>query len=169
MIEIIPNWHPIFVHFTLALFSIAAILFVLTYVVSCSKLKLTSFFSEIEIVARWCLWLCALFTIMTVSFGFYAYYTVGHDAISHAAMIVHRNWALITTSVIVLLAIFSAWRYYRKLRMVTLIFILALLIAQGLLLITAWYGGELVYRYGIGVISLPKAGNDGHQHNHAHE
>lgn len=47
-------------------------------------------------------------------------------------------------------------------------FILALLVMQGLLLSTAWRGGECVYRYGLGVMDLPNsmAGSqmDGHMH-----
>ena len=38
--------------------------------------------------------------------------------------------------------------------MVNPILLIALL---GLLMTTAWYGGELVYRHGIGVMSLPNA------------
>jgi len=34
-----------------------------------------------------------------------------------------------------------------------------------LLTSTAWLGGEAVYRYGLGVISLPKT--DSHDHDHA--
>lgn len=163
--EIIPNWHPIFVHFTVALFSTAVFLFFLAYVTSYTKLKSISFFSEIEIVARWCLWLSAVFSIITVSFGFYAYYTVKHDAISHAAMTTHRNWALITASIIVLSTLWSVWRHYKKIKL-TLTFLLVILIGEGLLVTTAWHGGEVVYRYGIGVMSLPKVEKVGHQHSH---
>lgn len=166
--EIIPNWHPIFVHFTVALFSIATFLFFLTYVASYTKLKSISIFSEFEIVARWCLWLSAVFTIITVSLGFYAYYTLKHDAISHAAMTVHRNWALITASIIVLSALWLAWRQYKKIKL-TLTFVLVILIGEGLLITTAWHGGEVVYRYGIGVMSLPKGEEVGHRHGHQPE
>lgn len=163
--EIIPNWHPIFVHFTVALFSIAVFFFFLTYVTSYTKLKSISFLSEFEIVARWCLWLSAVFAIITVSFGFYAYYTVKHDVISHAAMTTHRNWALITASIIVLSGLWSLWRHNKKIKL-TLTFLLVILIGEGLLVTTAWHGGEVVYRYGIGVMSLQKGEEVGHRHGH---
>lgn len=35
-----------------------------------------------------------------------------------------------------------------------------------LVMITAWHGAEVVYRYGIGVLSLPKSEGKGHQHSH---
>lgn len=38
--------------------------------------------------------------------------------------------------------------------------------AAGLLLSTAWHGGELVYRYGLGVMSMPKSHGEGHAHEH---
>lgn len=126
-------------------------------------LAIQTFFSEFETVGRWCLWLAALITIGTISAGFYAYYTVKHDAVSHAAMTVHRNWALLTALSIFLMACWSVRRYVKHQKL-TLLFVIPLLVVQGLLLTTAWHGGELVYRYGIGVMSLPQAEEVGHQH-----
>lgn len=39
---------------------------------------------------------CYNYTIGTVLAGWYAYNTVPHTALSHAAMTDHRNWALST-------------------------------------------------------------------------
>ena len=41
-------------------------------------------------------------------------------------------------------------------------------VAGSVLVSTAWHGGEVVYRYGIGVMSLPNVeeGADGHNHSH---
>ncbi len=44
-----------------------------------------------------------------------------------------------------------------------------MLIVQGLLLFTAWLGAELVYRYGLGVMSLPQSENEDHSHLHGKE
>lgn len=163
MIEIIPNWHPIFVHFTVGLFSISVLFYLLAYFTTYIRFVPQTFVREFEVATRWCLWTAAIITILTVSFGFYAYYTVQHDAVSHAAMTVHRNWALFTAAFIFLLACWSYWRYYKRQAM-TFLFLLMLLLTQGLILITAWHGGELVYRYGIGVLSLPKGTEMGHHH-----
>jgi hypothetical protein len=46
---------------------------------------------------------------------------------------------------------------------------MALLIVQGMLLSTAWHGAEVVYRYGIGVISLPQEEGEGHDHQKGEE
>lgn len=160
MIEILPNWHPLFVHFTVALFVVSTIFYFIAYFGK--QLKLSQ---EFLIVARWCLWVGALVTIGTVIAGFYAYYTVAHDARSHLAMTDHRNWAIVTFITMLILA-FWAWLRYRTSKGTQKIFLLGLLLGVGLLMATAWRGGELAYRYGIGVLSLPKAHGVGHNHKH---
>lgn len=161
MIEIIPNWHPILVHFTVALFTVSVAFYVISYILKQLKSPPASTVLEFETVARWCLWVAAVITIGTALAGLYAFNTVKHDEISHIVMATHRNWALATASGIWLLAIWSGWCYYKRTAL-TLIFILCLLVVQGLLLTTAWYGGELVYRHGLGVMSLPQNEMDHH-------
>jgi heme A synthase len=72
----------------------------------------------------------------------------------------HRNWALFTASIFILLAI---WAYVtqRGARSVNPLFVAVMLLATGLLFITGYKGGEVVYRYGLGVLSTP----DMRQHN----
>lgn len=162
MIEIIPNWHPIFVHFTVALFSTSVGLYTLAYLFNNVKI-FPKVSLDMEVAARWCLWLVGIIVIGTVLAGLYAYNTVKHDGASHLAMTNHRNWALPTAATIVLTALWSLWRTYKQ-KSITITFIIVLFIVQGLLLSTAWRGAELVYRYGLGVMSLPKAEDVGHEH-----
>lgn len=163
--EIIPNWHPIFVHFTVGLLTMSVFFYIVSYL--SRNFHFVKAAQEFEIAARWCLWAGAAITVGTVLAGFYAYNTVNHDAQSHIAMTSHRNWAIVTAAVALLIAIWSIWRHYKQ-KMVTLSFILILLIMQGLLLSTAWRGGEAVYRYGLGVMDLPDSMEgsqmDGHDH-----
>ena len=160
MLEIIPNWHPIFVHFTVALLSLSVGLFVITPFIK-APLK-----QQWEIVARWTLWFGAGFTLITGLAGLYAFNTVDHDTASHVAMTVHRNWAIAAIS---LFFIITAWSVikYRKNQTLGTIFVVAMVIAGGVLGSTAWRGGEVVYRYGLGVMSLPKVEGEGHAHKHA--
>ena len=57
MFEVIPNWHPVFVHFTVALLSLSSLLFLVGVLApsnaSWKKSSLT--------VARWNLWIGAFF------------------------------------------------------------------------------------------------------------
>jgi len=159
MFEIIPNWHPIFVHFTIALLLLAVGLFIVTPFVH-SPLK-----EQWQIVARWALWFGAGITIITGLTGLYAYNTVAHDTPSHLAMTDHRNWAIAAIALFLSLAVWSiAW--VRKNKTLGTVFIVCMVFAGTILAATAWHGGEVVYRYGLGVMSLPKAEGEGHSHSH---
>lgn len=161
MVEIIPNWHPIFVHFTVALFTAATVFYIFSYLVK--NLHFIKLAYELEIVGKWCLWTTGIIVIGTILSGLYAYNTVEHDTPSHIVMTNHRNWAIPTAVAIILVSIWSIWRTYNK-KAINLIFILAISIVQGMLLSTAWRGAELVFRYGIGVMALPKADSDARNH-----
>ncbi|MEN8171166.1 MAG: DUF2231 domain-containing protein [Pseudomonadota bacterium] len=177
MIEIIPNWHPIFVHFTVALFSVSTGLYVLSLLIPDGKLK-----EQWRTVARWNLWLGMAITVITVLTGWYAYNTVVHDEPSHLAMTDHRNWALVTASLFLIATVWSILRH-RAEKEASPLLLLLLVVAMASLGSTAWRGGEVVYRYGLGVMSLPNTGqhehmaeSDGHGHDevmdeskHGHE
>lgn len=158
MLNVLPNWHPIFVHFTVALLILSSALHLLSHFVSDSGLK-----NQLVIVARWNLWIGIGFTLLTVAAGWYAFYTVDHDTPSHLAMTEHRNWAMAALAAFLGIA---AWEFYlyRHRKGKSWLFTALLVLASGLLLSTAWHGGELVYRYGLGVMSMPKSEGAGHGH-----
>lgn len=162
--EIVPNWHPIFVHFTIGLLSVSA----LFYLVGAAFKK-----EHLLLVARWNLWMGALVTIGTVLAGWYAYNTVNHDGPSHAAMTDHRNWALATAATFILLALWAFFKQ-RGAKTVSGVFVAIILLAAGLLAVTGYKGGEVVYRHGLGVMRMPEVqgdgGHDSHNHGeHGHE
>ncbi len=163
--KIIPNWHPILVHFTVALYAIATLLFILGYLANknewARKFTGNEWPQKFTNAAYLNLWLGALITLLTVAAGFYAYNTVAHDEPSHLAMTNHKNWALTTASFFWIVAIWSIFKY-RAGKQVGLLFVTAMLIGSGLVGITGFKGGEVVYRFGLGVMSLPKT--DSHRH-----
>lgn len=142
---ILPNWHPAFVHFTIALLSISTFFYVAGIVLKKENLL---------IVARWNLWVGVIITVGTLLAGLYAYNTVVHDDVSHVAMTDHRNWAFGTASIFVLLALWALMTQ-RGAKMVHPLFAVAMVLATGLLFITGYKGGDVVYRYGLGVVSTP--------------
>lgn len=163
MPEIIPNFHPIFVHFTVALLSVSTGIFV---VLQLFQHRLSeNLRQQLTSVAYWNLGFGVGITVITVAAGFQAYNTVAHDGPSHAAMTDHRNWALVTAALFLVIAIGSMIRF-RTGKKLGGLFVVVLLIAQLILLSTAWKGGELVYRYGLGVMSLPQSEGEGHAHSH---
>jgi len=162
MVEIVPNLHPVFVHFTVALTLISVGLFIISY-----SFKDKKYFNLFINTAYVNLWLGSLLSVITVAMGFYAYYTVSHDSPSHLAMTDHRNWAIITFLSLAILSIFSV-RNYLKNNHHNSLFILLSIITAILILTTSYKGGEVVYRYGIGVMSLPKTQGDGGHGSHSH-
>ncbi len=164
-IEIIPNWHPILVHFTIALLSVSTLLFVVGTLARKEPLH-----SQLAIAARWNLWIGALAALVTVLAGAYAFSTVPHNTEeAHMAMIDHRGWALSAAGMFIVLALWSLIAALRG----TATFdgsrhylFVALIVTAGVLLaVTGYKGAELVYRHGLGVMPMQAAmGNAGHHH-----
>ena len=157
-IEIIPNWHPMLVHFTIALFTVSALLYLAGLVLKKPNLL---------VVARWNLWIGALATILTVIAGFDAYNSIPHDGPLHAAMTDHKKWALVTASIFGLLALWALFKH-QSAKTVSIFFVGLILIASGLLAVTGYKGGEVVYRHGGGVMRMPEISGDGGHRSHAH-
>ncbi len=162
MLEIIPNWHPMLVHFTVALLSVAVILHLLARLSLPRNLR-----GEWRVVAHWSLWIGAGLSLVTGFTGWLAYNSVDHDELSHLAMTDHRNWAIVTLVLFVVLALWSLWNWLAKrepAKVVSAVYSMTLVVAGVLLASTAWRGGELVYRHGLGVMSLPNRSVAGSAH-----
>ena len=156
MFEIIPNWHPVVVHFTVALLLTASVLFV-----AGTLLRARPSGGAATIAARWNLGIGLLVTAATLITGWWAYNSVAHDEVSHANMTVHLRWALGTALAFVAAAV-AAWYDRRRPAGAGIVLIALLAAGSGALAVTGWLGGENVYRYGLGVMALPKS--DSHAH-----
>ncbi len=166
MIEIIPNLHPAFVHFPIAFITAA-----LAFTAIGTLFRNGAYAAQCLITGRWMLWGAALFAPIAAVFGWFAFNSVAHDEVSHAAMILHRNLALGALAALLALAAWDVWRG-RSGKMpspnIPSPGFLVLLVAAWLLVTsTAWHGAELVYRHGLGVMSLPKSEAPGHPHEHS--
>lgn len=176
MIEIIPNWHPVFVHFPIALTTAA-----LAFTAVGALFRNGPYAAQCQMTGRWMLWGAALFALIAAAFGWFAFNSVAHDEVSHAAMILHRNWALGTLVALLALAALDIWRG-RSGKAPSYGLLGGLLLAWLLVMSTAWHGAELVYRHGLGVMSLPDTHAEqdmvphdaaphevvGHEHDHTH-
>lgn len=144
MFEIIPGWHPIFVHIAVAVLTFSVFAHQVVLVLSEGRFQM-----ELEVAARWSLWFGAVFAVFTGISGWYAYNTVGHEAPADPALIQHRNLELLEAVLFSILAFWSAWRLRRRHKpakpVVNVIFLVAVTISGALLAITARHGSELVH------------------------
>lgn len=164
--SIIPNMHPAVVHFPIALTLIA-----LLFSLAARLLGKHSAAPLLAAAGHFTLWLAALSAVVAAILGWLAFNSgMNHDDAGHAAMLLHREWAIPTALGLVLLASWDAWRS-RVSQVMPVIALLCLLALSGAIATTAWLGAEIVYRHGIGVLSLPVnegAGGHNHQHNGSH-
>lgn len=158
--ELIPNAHPLAVHFPIAL-TLIALLFSLA-----ARLRAQhSAALQLATVGHWSLWIAALSAVIAAMFGWLAYNSVNHDAAGHAAMLIHRNWAIPTAVGLVILATLDAWKS-RANQLMSWPVLIVLFLLSASIAVTGWLGGEVVYRHGIGVLSLPESEKDMEGHHH---
>ncbi len=164
MINIIPNYHPILVHFPIALITVSVVtLFLCLIMRDTFKWK-----NELLVVSRWTLWIAIFSSIFTLIAGFDAYYSVAHDNPSHEIMTIHKNWGITTAVLLFLVMIWSISLYIKK-KKPSWLFGVGMLIVFTSVMATGWFGGEIVYRYGVGVMSLPSTNGEGKGHEHSPE
>jgi uncharacterized membrane protein len=163
MMEIIPNWHPIFVHFSVGLLLTSALFHMAAMFARNEPLKQT-----LSQVANWNLWVGTVLTVATVAAGWVAFNSVNHDTPSHLAMIEHRNWAMVTFAIFLGICLWSGFRAKKHLPLQWPL-VIAVCGAGIMLMSTAWHGGELVYRHGLGVMSLPNPDEHAHEEGAAHD
>ena len=156
--QIIPNFHPIVVHFPIALTIIALLLSIASHVRRSHPIS-----GQLAAAGHFVLWLAAIGAVTAVFFGWLAYNSISnHDDAGHAAMLLHRSWAVPTAIGLVLLASWDAWKY-RVNELISVPMLILLLLLSQAIAVTGWLGGEVVYRHGIGVLSMPSSGS-GHAH-----
>lgn len=153
-----PNMHPVIVHFGFALVLTALVVYILGV-----RKTVTPRGETLVTAGDWMLAFGSLAIIATAASGLWAYYTVAHDGPSHAAMTLHRNWALPSAGAVLLI---GAWRWTQRVAPPTIGFLATFAFVCAALTATAWLGGKVVYEHGVGVQRLPVVTGDGHDHDH---
>lgn len=158
--QIIPNFHPIVVHFPIALTIVSFLLSFASYARRNHPDSL-----QLAAAGHFTLWLAAIGATTAVLFGWLAFNSItNHDDAGHAAMLLHRSWAIPTAVGLILLASWDAWKY-RINELISVPMLLLLFLLSQSIAVTGWLGGEVVYRHGVGVLSIPSSSSSGHVHN----
>ncbi|KQT33287.1 hypothetical protein ASG24_13440 [Methylophilus sp. Leaf414] len=165
--QIVPNLHPAIVHFPIALTMVA---FILGLAARLRRQSASS--TSLDAAAYHVLILAAVSAVAAVGFGWLAFNsTMNHDDAGHAAMLLHRAWAIPTAVGLVLVAVWHSLKSRQDMPMSIPVLVCLAGLSMAVTT-TAWLGGEVVYRHGIGVLSLPASGGHhhvGHHHGEASE
>ncbi|MEB3358534.1 MAG: DUF2231 domain-containing protein [Synechococcales bacterium] len=141
------NFHPLFVHFPLALLPVALLFDVLGYVLKKPSLSAAGW---------WCFALGVVSAIVTVFTGLQAEETVSLSQEAHEVLEHHEQFQIYST---VFLTALLIWRGIKRggLPNPSALYLLITAIAVGAITFGAHYGGALVYRYGVGTSVQPAA------------
>ncbi|PAU80898.1 hypothetical protein CK501_04835 [Halovibrio salipaludis] len=149
MIEIVPNWHPIWVHFPIALLSLATVLFL------AGRFAPEPFGPSLTSAARWNLVIGVVLLVPTLLTGYWAYSSVAHDGAGHEAMQRHKLAAWVTAGWFVIGALI-AWLDRQRSAGGSALLLLVLIGGAVSVAATGYLGAENVYRHGLGVQRLPE-------------
>lgn len=137
-------FHPLVIHFPLALLTTAAVLDVVAIVLKREELSRAGWWTQLVGTAG---------ILVAVLTGIVAENAATIPATAAAAMDMHEELAFVCASAFAALLLWrvsaktkipgaNPWRY-----------LAAYLAAVALLVIVGWYGGELVFHYGVGILA----------------
>ncbi|MEK9139019.1 MAG: DUF2231 domain-containing protein [Bacteroidota bacterium] len=141
-----PNVHPLLTHFPIALLTIALVFDTLAAVRSSSQL---------ERVGWWLHLSGSLGLVATVISGLFA---KGQVFIAETGKTTLETHEQIRFAVSALFAVLPFWRISTKTMLPVRwrpIYLILMFLGVGLVWVGAWYGGELVYTFGVGVRATP--------------
>ena len=143
--QIIPGWHPIIVHFPLALIVTATAALTLARLLRGDALAAT-----LATLGTWNLCLGAVTVFLALGTGLAASIGLQIGLPAHQALSAHVKSAVVTTILVLLAAVWRGAGTAANSRP-TAGFLIVLWLATAALLVTGYRGGQNVYRHGIGV------------------
>jgi len=147
--RLLPGWHPIVVHFPLALVVTATL-----FLFAARLLRRESYVATLATVGTWNLCLGAFAALTALATGLAATIGLHVGVAAHQAISLHVKWAIFTTLALVLLAVWRGAGTAQESRP-SWIFMVVLWAATLALVYTGYRGGQNVYHYGVGVMMTP--------------
>ncbi len=141
----LPGWHPIVVHFPMALVTSGAALLLLAKVI-----RRDEYAATLATVGTWNLCLGALAAVIAMATGLAAVLDLDVGSAAHRAISLHLRWAIFTSLALLLLAVWRGAGGAQASRP-SWVFVALLIGAGAALMLTGIHGHENVYRHGIGV------------------
>jgi len=141
----LPEWHPIAVHFPLALVVTGA------FALSAARWRsMPRMAATMAIVGTWDLCLGTIAALLAVATGLVAVMHLKVSPAARLAISVHVKWAIFTTVGLLLLAVWRGAGSAQDSRP-SRSFLLLLWMVTAALIVTGYRGGQNVYRFGVGV------------------
>jgi uncharacterized membrane protein len=140
-----PGWHPLVVHFPIALTLTAGLLLIAAKLVRNDVRAAT-----LATIGTWNLCMGAIAALFALATGLAATLDLQVGAAAHASIAAHVKWAMFTTLVLLLTAVWRGAGAAQQSRPSGL-FLVVLTVSCLALAVVGYHGGENVYRYGIGV------------------
>jgi uncharacterized membrane protein len=155
-------FHPVLVHFTIALFSLSVLFDILGKLTKLEGFRSAAWFNLI---------FASLSVIATVIFGLIAESRAPHTDAGHELLETHETIGFIVLGIIFILTI---WRIILKSKLpvkgLAIYFVFSVL-GVGLMFVGGYYGGEMVYTHGYGVkaamLTTEHIHSEGKTHGHS--
>jgi len=155
------NVHPMFVHFPIALWLTALLLWLLAVVTGRD---------DMFAAGRWLVYLGALGAAASVATGFVATAKMGHSTPGHDLVHTHRNIMVTAAGLGLVVAVATAVLRHNAAAGVQRLLLAGLLVTNLVLVVGADRGSLLVFGYGVGTAGLtPPHGSDHHHGGGGHD
>jgi uncharacterized membrane protein len=142
LIRLVPGWHPVIVHFPLALIVTAACSLSVARVLRASRTAET-----LAIVGTWTLGIGAVGLLFALGTGLAAVVDLHVGAAAHQAIASHVKSAILTAVLVLSAAVWRGAGAAEKARP-SWGFMLVMWVATSSLIVTGYRGGQNVYRFG---------------------
>jgi uncharacterized membrane protein len=143
--NLLPGWHPLAVHFPLALVFVAVPLFLAARLSRNEAIASTT-----ATVATWNLCIGAAAALFALGTGLAGVLDLDVGAAARQSISLHARWAMFTALALVLLAVWRGAGVAQRSRP-SWLFIIVLIGAATALTVTGYLGGQNVYDFGVGV------------------